>query len=99
MYAARLLLRDYDAGNEDADAEHSGVMGQGGRNASRTFTLWQPDLATLRGVGTSLSDIPDVQSPGHSRTFGRGFHFGNRKPGYSILATMAASRFKPGPPL
>jgi hypothetical protein len=41
---------------------------------ARTFTLWQPDSATLCSVGTSLSDIPEVQSPGHSRTFGRGIH-------------------------
>jgi hypothetical protein len=40
--------------------------------SARTFTLWQPDSATLDSVGTSLSDILCVQSPGHSRTFGRG---------------------------
>jgi hypothetical protein len=56
---------------ERARARHCHSGGRNGLRVSPSH-LWQPDSATSRSVGTSLSDIPDVWSPGR------------RWPGFSI---------------
>jgi hypothetical protein len=52
------------------------VEARQGHIASRTFTFWQPDSATLRSVGTSLSDIPVCRAPANP-TIGWGFSLSN----------------------